>query len=92
MKGEDITFSIRCTMRKRWVPHFLGMLKMMQRLGSVGSSRVVAIYADGDGDFRPKFEPASDEAPFDTAEPLYDRSKQTVNDQTVTCDFFFDAG
>jgi hypothetical protein len=32
------------------------MLKYMQYLGNVGSSREVAIYSDGDGDFRPKFE------------------------------------
>ncbi len=52
----DTTFTIKCTMKYRWVPHFLSMLKYMQHLGGVGSSRVVAFYADGDGDFRPKFE------------------------------------
>jgi hypothetical protein len=49
-------FTIRVVMEDRWVPHFLGMLKYMQYLGNVGSSREVAIYSDGDGDFRPKFE------------------------------------
>lgn len=53
---SDIEFNITCKMNERWAPHFLGMLKQMQRLGSVGSSRRVSIYADGDGDFRPKFE------------------------------------
>lgn len=43
-------------MNERWIPHFLGMLKYMQQLGSLGSSRKVSIYSDGDGDFRPKFE------------------------------------
>lgn len=43
-------------MRTRWIPHFLAMLKYMQQLGSLGSSREVTFYADGDGDFRPKFE------------------------------------
>lgn len=42
-------------MRKRWVPHFLSMLAYMVRLGDLGSSRRVALYCDGDGDFRPKF-------------------------------------
>ena len=42
-------------MKARWVPHFLAMLKYMQFLGNVGASRKVSIYADGDGDFRPKF-------------------------------------
>ncbi len=49
-------FTITCEMKDRWVPYFLGMLKAMQYLGSIGASRKVAIYSDGDGDFRPKFE------------------------------------
>jgi len=54
---EDVTeFTIKCKMKTRWVPHFLGVLKYMQQLGSMGSSRHVSLYADGDGDFRPKFE------------------------------------
>ena len=55
MKSEDTTFTITCTMRERFVPPFLGMLRRMQILGELGSSRNVTIYADGDGDFRPKF-------------------------------------
>jgi len=51
-----ITFTIKCTMNARWARQFLGMLKTIQSLGSMGSSREVAIYADGDGDFRPKCE------------------------------------
>jgi len=43
-------------MRKRWVPHFLAMLKYMQQLGGLGGSRNVTFRADGDGDFRPKFQ------------------------------------
>jgi hypothetical protein len=43
-------------MNERWIPHFLGMLKAMQRLGSMGSSREVTFYSDGDGDYRPKFD------------------------------------
>ena len=56
MKGIDKTFTIKCTMKDRWVPHFLAMLKYMAYLGRIGSSRMVSFYADGDGDFRPKFE------------------------------------
>ena len=48
-------FTIQCEMKARWVPHFLAMLKYMQLLGNVGASRQVSLYADGDGDFRPKF-------------------------------------
>jgi len=51
----NIKFSIQCEMKDRWVPHFLAMLKYMQRLGHIGGSRMISFYADGDGDFRPKF-------------------------------------
>ena len=52
---ERKKFTIECDMEARWVPHFLAMLKYMQQLGGLGSSREVTLYADGDGDFRPKF-------------------------------------
>lgn len=55
MKSKKIKFTIDCEMNERWMPHFLSMLKYMQQLGGLGSSRKVAIYCDGDGDFRPKF-------------------------------------
>ena len=42
-------------MKTRWIPHFLGMLKKMEQLGGLGSSRPVGIFSDGDGDFHPKF-------------------------------------
>ena len=49
-------FTIKCKMRKRWVPHFYAMLKQMERYGSLGCSRNLSFYSDGDGDFRPKFD------------------------------------
>lgn len=49
-------FTIECEMPDRWVPHFLAMLKYMQQLGGLGGSREVGIFADGDGDFQPKFQ------------------------------------
>lgn len=55
MEENEKTFTIQCTMKDRWIPQFLSMLNYMQVLGDVGSSRKVALYADGDGDFRPKF-------------------------------------
>lgn len=48
-------FQIEVDMPDRWVSHFLGMLKEMQYLGDMGGSRNITFYADGDGDFRPKF-------------------------------------
>lgn len=53
---EKVTFTVTCTMKRRWAQQFIGMLKQMQRLGSWGSSRNVSFFADGDGDYRPKFE------------------------------------
>ena len=80
MKDDTTTFTITCTMKSRWVPPFLGLLRRMQILGEMGSSRKVTLYADGDGDFRPKFE--WDKAKFMPAAPASDdRGNQ-----------FFDAG
>jgi len=63
-------FTIECEMGDRWVPHFLAMLKYMQFLGGIGSSRKVTFYADGDGDFRPSF--VWDEILPDAAKPISD--------------------
>ena len=69
--GYDCTeFTVKVTMRNRWIPHFLAMLEYMQQLGAAGSSRRVSFYADGDGDFRPKFE--WHESLPDTAKPRSD--------------------
>lgn len=56
MTTERQAFTINVEMEERWVPHFLGFLQQMERFGQVGSSRLMSFYADGDGDFRPKFE------------------------------------
>ena len=52
---NTIKFTVDCEMEERWVAHFMAVLEEMQYLGAVGSSRHVSLYADGDGDFRPKF-------------------------------------
>lgn len=77
-RGYDcLEFTVTCTMRRRWVPSFLAMLKRMAYLGSIGSSRVTGIYADGDGDFRPKFEfsdtlPVATVPETESGEMIYD--------------------
>lgn len=43
-------------MNERWVNDFCSMLKWMETCGKIGHSSIVGFYADGDGDFRPKFE------------------------------------
>lgn len=49
-------FTIKVNMEERWISHFCSMLKAMERYGNLGRSEIFAIYSDGDGDFRPKFE------------------------------------
>jgi hypothetical protein len=56
---KPVTFTIKCTMKSRWVPHFLAMLRYMSS-DDMGCSRKVALLADGDGDFNPEFEWDSD--------------------------------
>lgn len=52
---SKVTFNVECTMEERWVPYFISFLKQMEYNGIVGHSGVVAINADGDGDFHPEF-------------------------------------
>lgn len=50
------TFNIQVTVEERWVNDFCSFLKYLESLGNIGHSGIVAFYADGDGDFCPKFE------------------------------------
>ena len=54
-QDEIVEFDVHCKMNKAWANEFLSMLKAMQSCGALGVSRRVAIYSDGDGDFRPQF-------------------------------------
>lgn len=54
--SDNVSFTIRVQLRRRWVSHFLSMLRYMQWLGHVGASRRVTFVSDGDGDFRPTFQ------------------------------------
>lgn len=49
------TFNIEVTMEERWIDDFCSMLEYMRYCGSIGHSAIIGFYADGDGDFRPKF-------------------------------------
>lgn len=53
---KEIEFNIKVKMNERWVNDFCSMLYWMQSCGEIGHSSIVGFYADGDGDFRPKFE------------------------------------
>lgn len=53
--NNKVEFNIKVSMEERWVNDFCSMLKWMESCGNLGHSSVVGFYADGDGDFRPKF-------------------------------------
>ena len=54
--GNKVEFTIKVTMKERWVKDFCSMLKWMERCGELGHTSIVGFYSDGDGDFRPKFD------------------------------------
>lgn len=81
----NVTFNITCTMKERWVSCFCALLKTMQEFGEVGHSGALAFYADGDGDFRPKFDI---ETGFDFLEETIKAPKY----KKITANVFFDAG
>lgn len=76
------TFTIEATMEERWIPHFLSMLNAMHENGAVGHSGVVGMYADGDGDFRPKFR----------VDMHYDNVEPSVRNDYKIVDAIYDAG
>ena len=79
--ASDVTteFTIKVKMQDRWIPHFLAMLRYMQYLGAIGSSRRITFMSDGDGDFRPTFE-------WNIASPVPDPVKDENGNR------FYDAG
>jgi hypothetical protein len=70
-------FTMEIEMEERWIPHFLSMLEKMENYGYNGMSRKVALYADGDGDFRPKFKPNIKYVPV---EPVKDEGGHVLYD------------
>ena len=90
--GTEVTGAISYRMKRRWLPHFIAMLKTMQSFGNAGHSGHVAFYSDGDGDFRPKFNFYVGTTPVENlSEPLGEaapkKTRATIDDVTL-----FDAG
>jgi hypothetical protein len=81
--NKNMKITIECEMKDKWVPHFLGMLYHMEKLGKLGSSRRISIYADGDGDFRPRFKCIQSSEPL----PLPAKPVEEIDGNTI-----FDAG
>lgn len=79
VKDTDvITVTFTVTARRRWIKQLAGLFAHMQKLGSWGSSRMLHFYADGDGDFRPKFAFADSEVT--PATPIRDNDGEATFD------------
>lgn len=86
MSADIVEFNVKCTMRADWAATFISMLKRMQYLGAIGSSRYMAFYADGDGTFRPKFD-------FDVDVPDgAEHAKFYTPDRPIKVEALYDAG
>lgn len=66
-RNDIVEFNVSCTMKKRWANQFIAFLECLESYGRNGCSRVVAFYADGDGDFKPRF--STDLVGVDPVEP-----------------------
>lgn len=53
--SESSSFGLFIDVKDRWRQELLDMLDSMQACGDMGCSREITFYADGDGDFRPRF-------------------------------------
>lgn len=82
---NDTDFSIKCSMKDRWIPYFISFLKRMEADGDIGHSELIGFYADGDGDFRPKFK-------FDSSEVNDDISIKKDPRHTTDSIDYYDAG
>ena len=83
--SNEVTFNIKVTMKERCVNDFCSMLKWMEYCGHLGHSSIVGFYADGDGDFRPKFDIDRE---FDRQEGYWHNGDRKLPDLEV----MFDAG
>ena len=82
---NDTDFTIKCSMKDRWVPYFISFLKRMSADGEIGHSELIGFYADGDGDFRPKFK-------FDSSEVNDEFSNKKDPRHTTDSIDYYDAG
>lgn len=100
--AETVKFTIDVEMQERWVPYFLSLLHKMQSDGNIGHSEMLGFYADGDGDFRPRFKTDDstlaylarkhkDEAILNK-EPHYAKFKYYPEDYNEQDLCFYDAG
>lgn len=95
-EDEIVEFDIHCKMNKAWANEFLSFLKTIESFGKLGCSRTVALYADGDGDFRPKFNTDfefKNREPINVADAFKKGAKEgTLTENAYRTDYIFDAG
>ena len=80
---DEVTFNVKVTMSKRWQNEFLTFLKHLEENGNIGHSSIIGFYADGDGDFHPKFD-------FDV--PDYEQTLPSSTNIYFNIDALYDAG
>ena len=51
-EDDSITFDVKFTIKKRWVPVFLAFLNKLFQNSMLGRSSMVGFYADGEEDFK----------------------------------------
>lgn len=96
--GEDeiVEFDVHCKMNRAWANEFMSFLKQLEKLGELGSSRTVALYADGDGDFRPHFDTKLDFTPREPIDVVGEFEKGvkdgSLSGNAYRADYLFDAG
>ena len=85
--SEEVDFVIKCRMKRRWARPFLCMLEYMECCGDIGHSSMVGLFADGDGDFYPKFEVSGFEK-FPRQPPMFSNysSDNVMFDSDVTAE------
>lgn len=92
--SKEVTFNVKVTMNERWVDDFCSMLRYMEWCGNIGHSSLAGFYADGDGDFRPKFE-IDREYELKEGIPkkkLIKRKEECGNENSFIPEVMFDAG
>lgn len=90
--GAEVTGAITYRMKRRWLPHFIAMLKTMQSFGNAGHSGHVAFYADGDGDFHPNFNFYVGTTPVEKLQEPLDEASPRKQNATIDDATLFDAG
>lgn len=75
---EEVEFTIKCKMNRRWADQFMSFLKMMQSYGNMGCSRRFGFYCDGDGDFHPTFET---DFKWEKQEPAYTKESDIAYEE-----------